>query len=77
MLVAHTFEKNLRFEKKIEDEFKFEKTFVWWHSLVRKAQIFWEISDFEKVSSLVAPRPDVYEQTEAVADHPTINNDRY
>ena len=40
MLVAHTFEKNLRFEKKLEDEFEFEKTFIWWHSLVRKTQIF-------------------------------------
>ena len=31
---------NLRFEKKLEDEFEFEKTFIWWHSLVRKTQIF-------------------------------------
>ena len=48
MLVARTFEKNLRFEKKLEDEFGFEKTFIWWHSLVRKTQIFWEISDLRK-----------------------------
>ena len=39
MLVARTFEKNLRFEKKLEDEFEFEKTLFWWHSLVRKTQI--------------------------------------
>ena len=48
MLVARTFEKNLRFEKKLADEFEFEKTFIWWHSLVRKTQIFWEISDLRK-----------------------------
>ena len=48
MLVAITFEKNLRFEKKIEDELEFEKIFIWWHTLVRKTQIFWEISDLRK-----------------------------
>ena len=48
LLVARTFEKNLRFEKKLADEFEFEKTFIWWHSLVRKTQIFWEISDLRK-----------------------------
>ena len=40
MLVARRFENNLRLEKKLEDEFEFEKTFIWWHSLVRKTQIF-------------------------------------
>ena len=40
MLVACTFEKNLRLENKLEDEFEFEITFIWWHSLVRKTQIF-------------------------------------
>ena len=48
MLVARTFEKNLRLKEKLEDEFEFEKTFIWWHSLVRKTQIFWEISDLRK-----------------------------
>ena len=48
MLVARTFEKNLRFEEKLEDEFEFEKTLIWWHNLVRKTQIFWEISDMRK-----------------------------
>ena len=53
MLVAHTFEKNLRFEKKLEDEFEFEKTFIWWENsnLLRNLR-------FEKISALVAPRPD-------------------
>ena len=56
MLVARTFEKNLRFEKKLEDEFEFEKTFIWWHSLVRKTLL--RNLRFEKISALVAPRPD-------------------
>ena len=37
MLMAHTFEKILNLEKTIKDEF--EKTFIWWHSLVRKTKI--------------------------------------
>ena len=48
LLVAHTFEKILRFEKKLEDKSEFEEKYVWWHSLVRKTHIFWEISDLRK-----------------------------
>ena len=40
MLVARTFESNLRFEKKLEDHSEFEEKYVWWHILVRKTQIF-------------------------------------
>ena len=35
-------------EKKREDEFEFQKTLIWWHSLVRKTQIFWKIADLRK-----------------------------
>ena len=61
MLVAHTFEKNLRFECKsqiwvqISDLRKNSKVslslrllLVWWHIILRKTQIFWEISDLSK-----------------------------
>ena len=48
MLLERLFEKNLRLEKKLEDEFEFEKTFIWWHSLGRKTQIVWEIADLRK-----------------------------
>ena len=40
MLVAHTFEKNLRFEKKLEDNSELKEKYVWWNSLVIKTQIF-------------------------------------
>ena len=33
LLVAHTFEKNLRFEKKLEDKSEFEEYYAWWHNL--------------------------------------------
>ena len=57
MLVVRTYGKNLRFEKKLEDEFEFEKKFIWWHTLVRKNSNFLRNLRFEKISALVAPRP--------------------
>ena len=54
-LVAHTFEKNLRFECKSQIWEKNSKVslslrllLVWWHRILRKTQIFWEISDLSK-----------------------------
>ena len=54
MLVAHTFEKNLRLEKKLEDEFEFERTFIWFG---KKNSNFLRNLRFEIISALVAPRP--------------------
>ena len=34
--------------KKLKDEIEFEKTFIWWHILVRKTQIYLEITDLRK-----------------------------
>ena len=50
MFVALTFEKNPKMEKKLEEEFEFEKKFIWWHRLVRKTQISLEISDLRNLS---------------------------
>ena len=46
--ISEMWEKTQRFEKKLRDWGKFEKILVWWHSFVRKTQIFWEISDLRK-----------------------------
>ena len=59
MLVAHTFEKNLRFEKKLEDNSELKEKYVWWNSLVIKTQIFWEIWDLRE-SVLVAQGLELY-----------------
>ena len=54
---THVWEKSQIWEK-LADEFEFEKTFIWWHTLVKKNSNFLRNLRFEKISALVAPRPD-------------------
>ena len=48
---------NLRFEKKLEDEFEFEKTFILVAQFGEKNSNLMRNLRFEKISALVAPRP--------------------
>ena len=57
MLVAHTFEKNLRFKKKLEDNSESEKCLV--EQFGDKNSNFLKNLRFEKISAFVAPWPGI------------------